>query len=107
MDERFVANALAVKGIFGKHDSSSYVVSGPFTPPADVPRQHGTQYGTVFCQYGPKQITELHELMGQRTEPPIHILQNVPRVSLTAGMLAVPPNDKIPMEKQEALRRER
>ena len=99
MDERFVANALAARGIFGYSDDINYCVTGPFTVPDRLVRSRHAG-GTVFCEYDAPAIQMLHRMLGNAPQLPRHAgLKAMPEVTITAAQLAAPPRDKAPVGK--------
>lgn len=102
MDERFVANRLALEGIFGYTDSVNYLVTGPFTPASAILQRKVLSSGTVFCEYSAKQQYEMHKYL--RFAPPVvghPVLREVPRVSITLEQFNAPPKDKPAQNKIE------
>lgn len=98
MDERFVANALAARGIFGYSDDVNYCVTGPFTTPVNlINGRHAG--GTVFCEYNANDIRQLHTLLGNAPLLPAKPLSAMPRMMVTAAQLAAAPRDKAPVGK--------
>jgi hypothetical protein len=102
MDERFVATALARRGIIGYHDAVNYVVSGPHLVGLDVLANDSLRKGTVFCEYGPAAIHAMH--LAMRHLNPVkyeHIeLTQQPQVVVTDEILASKPNDDVPEHKR-------
>jgi hypothetical protein len=98
MDERFVANALAARGIFGYTDDANYRVSGPHTLPHTLPHSYHAK-GTVFCEYGAAEIRELHKTMGNAPPTNYKEAKPMPQVSITNEVLAMPPRDSAPARK--------
>jgi hypothetical protein len=98
MDERFVANALAARGIFGFSDEANYRVSGPHTLPHVIPHSQHAK-GTVFCEYFPKELYELHRIM--KNAPPTNFAdaKPMPPVIISPEQLAAPPRDNPPIGK--------
>lgn len=106
MDERFAANALALRGIFGYNDPVSYVVSGPMVAGVDVVKRPILQRGTVFCEYRANQMEEMHAAL--RNAKPITDhpgLRQVPQVSITRAQFDAKPIDKPPVHKVERFMR--
>lgn len=102
MDERFVANSLAVVGIYGNTDPANYLVTGPFHPPVDLLRQNVSQRnGTAYCQYGPDALREMHACFADATPVPslYKYLRGAPRAPVTRQQLYKLPTDSIPVEK--------
>lgn len=101
MDERFVANTLATRGIYGKHDDSNYFVTGPHTTPDNVPKRHIIRNGTVFCQYAAADIRRMHDLLCDSAAPARSApLKDMPKVKVTAEMLMAKPKDSAAPEKR-------
>lgn len=102
MDERFVANALALQGIGGRHDSFNYVVSGPFTSPEALVRRPVLCNGTFYCQYGAAAMLEMHKHFAAVEPVPHHPgLSSVPLCRPTRAEMMQPPIDQIPLEKRK------
>ena len=102
MDERFVANRLAMEGIFGYNDSVSYKVCGPTVSAKEILKRKMLADGTVFCEYTAHQQAELHALL--RHLPPVtgHPgLRQVPKVNITRAQFDAAPTDKPPVHKIE------
>lgn len=95
MDERWIANTLAHFGIYGNTDEQNYLVTGPFTPPGEI----RLQAGTVYCQYGPKELTLLHEFFGNKHPVMQAGLKPAFRATVTAAQLSALIKDSIPLEK--------
>lgn len=106
MDERFVANTLAMWDIYGYNDPTNYLVTGPFTPPSVVPDRDLLRDGAVFCEYGPKELYEMHAVF---SNPPalrqLHPgLREVQKVKVTEEILYTPCGDRPPERKVPELR---
>jgi len=102
MDERFVANALALHGIFGYNDPVNYMVCGPMVS-GDIARTRPIlMNGTVFCEYRANQMEEMHAAF--RFAVPVFPhpgIRQVPSVSITREQLDAAPVDKPPVHKVE------
>ena len=100
MDERFVATALARRGIIGNHDPVNYLVTGPHHAAPALLSNDAFRKGTVFCEYGPNAIHAHHLAMRRlspvRTHPGL-VLQ--PQATVTDAILTSAPNDDIPPHK--------
>ncbi len=99
-DERFVATALARHGIGGYMDSINYMVSGPSLVGAAVLNHDIFRHGTVFCEYGPKDMHAMHLAMRHLNPVANHpglMRQHLPIV--TEEILRSKPTDKIPPHK--------
>ena len=99
-DERFVATALARHGIGGYMDSINYMVSGPSLVGAAVLNHDIFRHGTVFCEYGPKDMHAMHLAMRHLNPVANHpglMKQHLPIV--TEEILRSKPTDKIPPHK--------
>lgn len=96
MDERYIGNLLASRGICGWDNGASYVVSGPHIKPKDVPNRYIIKDGTVFCQYGPKEIREMHETMGHLSALGHYELEKVKPARVSFEQLSAKPTDKAP-----------
>ncbi len=101
-DERFVASVLAHHGIVGHMDAINYLVTGPHFDSQQILTRDILKNGTVYCEYGPDAMRELHQ--------GIHHLRSVcghPGMmrqelgSVTARILNSPPDDKAPANKTE------
>lgn len=101
MDERFVATALARRGMFGMHDADSYKVTGPHLAPYTVASTDALRHGTVFCEYGPQAMHAMHLAMGRLRPGSAGCLASVPRFMVTDAILASRPDDDIPNHKQD------
>ena len=104
MDERFVSTALARHGIGGYMDPINYMVSGPSFVGAGVLNHDIFNHGTVFCEYGPKDMHVMHAALRnvQRLRGWTHpglMRQHLPVV--TEEILRSKPGDKIPQNKLE------
>jgi hypothetical protein len=101
MDERFLATALARRGIFGYHDPVNYVVSGPHTVGLDVLNSETFRKGTVFCEYGPAAMHAMHlAFRNVKHVAPHSGLVPMPHVIVTDEILASKPSDEIPPHKR-------
>ena len=100
MDERFVATALARRGMFGAHDDS-YKVTGPHLPPSSVLQVGNLRHGTVFCEYGPKAMYAMHSALGRLGPVARTPLEFTPRMMVTDAILSSRPDDDIPRHKQD------
>ncbi|VVB51627.1 Galactosyltransferase [uncultured archaeon] len=95
-EDRYVANALAIEGIFGMSDWISYVAPAPPLAP-DVIIRCGISAATVFCQFNAKEMGRMHLLFKSRPamfSPPT--LREAPRRPCTLEQLMKPCQDKIP-----------
>ncbi len=102
MDERFCANALALRGIYGYNDPVNYQVCGPMMPGAMVRTRPIFKNGTVFCEYRANQMEEMHEAFRYAPSVPSHPgLRELPRVSITREQFDTKPIDKPPQHKVE------
>ena len=102
LEERFVANRLAMEGIFGYNDPVSYKVCGPTVSAKEILKRKTLADGTVFCEYTAHQQAELHALL--RHLPPVtgHPgLRQVPKVNITQAQFDAAPTDKPPVHKIE------
>lgn len=97
MDERFVASALAHRGIFGHADEQNYCVTGPHLGSREVLGHPVLGKGTIFCEYGASAMLAMHATF--RDAPaiwPQPALKPVPRMAVSAKELHAAPTDKIP-----------
>jgi hypothetical protein len=102
MDERFIANRLALEGIFGYNDPINYLVTGPHTSGAEIIKRPILKAGTVFCEYRADQMKEMHEVLRFAEPVPGHPgLRQVPQVAITPERFAMPPLDRVPQHKVE------
>jgi hypothetical protein len=102
MDERFVATCLARHGIFGYNDPINYLVTGPHLDAATILSRPILKSGTVFCEYGPAAILELHKVMKDLQPVAGHTgLREVPRMAVTDAILRSAPDDRIAQHKLE------
>ena len=100
MDERFVATALARKGITGYSDFTNYQVSGPHTEGLSVLNNELHRNGTVFCEYGPRAMHVMHlALRDVKPVPRWSGLIRQPEVTVTDQILNSPPGDAAPEHK--------
>jgi hypothetical protein len=101
MDERFIATALAYHGVFCYNDPVSYLVTGPHLVGKDIGLAIH-KAGTVFCEYGPVAMLEMHKVFKDALPVPGHPgLKEQPHVLVTDYILNSPPGDKIPQGKLE------
>ncbi len=106
LEERFVANALALRGIYGYNDPVNYQVCGPMMPGAMVRTRPIFKNGTVFCEYRANQMEEMHEAFRYAPPVPNHPgLRELPRVSITREQFDAKPIDKPPQHKVERFMR--
>ena len=102
MDERFVATALARRGITGYSDFINYQVSGPHTEGLAVLNNELHRNGTVFCEYGPRAMHVMH-LAFREVGPAV--LRNFsglirqPDVTVTDEIMRSLPGDSAPAHK--------
>ena len=102
MDERYVANRLALDGIFGYNDPVNYKVTGPFTPASAILNRRALQDGTVFCEYKASQQAEMHACLKDALPILNHPgLRQVPQVSITQAQFDAVPTDKPAQHKIE------
>lgn len=102
MDERFVANVLASKGIFGYNDPVNYLVTGPHRCGGEILNLEVLRSGTVFCEYRANQMQAMHDALRFVQPVPGHPgLRQVPRVRITDAQLAATPVDRVPQHKVE------
>lgn len=102
MDERFVATALACHGITGYADDINYMATGPHLPAPTILNINAFKKGTVFCEYGPRDIVAMHLAMRLCT-PVRHTLLELkrqPEVNVNAEILSSKPNDDVPSHKR-------
>ena len=99
MDERFIATALARRGITGWSDYNNYQVSGPYAEGLAVLNSSLHRHGTVFCEYSPRAMHAMH-LALRHTEPVrwpfAAILLRQQSATVTDQILNSPPGDAIP-----------
>lgn len=102
MDERFVATALARADIFGLSDYVNYCVTGPHMAPEAVLAHPVLGKGTVFCEYTPQQMHEMHRVFANAQpilpQPQLH---PVPVCVVTDFELLAKPCDTAPAHKLE------
>ena len=106
MDERFVANTLAMWNVFGYNDPANYLVTGPFTSPNVIIDRALLRDGAVFCEYGPKELYEMHAVFS-KCRPivtPHPGLKEVPKAKVTEEILYAPCGDQPPERKVSNLR---
>lgn len=102
LEERFVANRLALDGIFGYNDPVNYKVTGPFTPASAILNRRALQDGTVFCEYKASQQAEMHACLKDALPILNHPgLRQVPQVSITQAQFDAAPTDKPAQHKIE------
>ena len=102
MDERFVATALARRGITGYSDFVNYQVSGPYIDGLALLNHDLHRNGTVFCEYGPEAMHRMH-LAFSSVKPAPQLLRGAlirqPVVTVTDHILTSPPGDSAPLHK--------
>lgn len=97
MDERFVATALAHRGVYGHTDLQSYCVTGPHLSAKDVMEHPTLGKGTIFCEYGAAAIEDFHRVFADATPVlPLPEPQRVPECFVDVHKLHEPPADRIP-----------
>jgi hypothetical protein len=102
MDERFVATALAHRGITGYSDFNSYRVSGPSLEGLAVLNDNLHRNGTVFCEYGPRAMHVMHLAFKNVKHVPSQFSGariRQPEVVVTDQILNAPPGDSAPAHK--------
>lgn len=102
MDERFVANTLAYNRMYGYNDPVNYLVTGPQIQAREVLHREIIRSGTVFCEYGPLHIHEMHAELADAPPVPNHPgLRQVIKVPINQQQLFASPTDRIPEHKLE------
>ncbi len=102
MDERYVANLLALWNIWGYTDPANYLVTGPFTCGKEILNRKILASGSVFCEYGPQAMLEMHAALRFAKPVPGHPgLRAVPRVSITQLQFEAKCTDRPPAHKVE------
>ncbi len=102
MDERYVANLLALWNIWGYTDPANYLVTGPFTCGKEILNRKILASGSVFCEYRANQMQEMHDAFRFAKPVPGHPgLRAVPRVSITQLQFEAKCTDRPPAHKVE------
>jgi len=102
MDERYVANLLALNGIYGYTDPTNYLVTGPFTCGKEILDRKILQAGAVFCEYRANQMQEMHDALRFAEPVPGHPgLRAVPPVNITRSQFEARCTDRPPAHKVE------
>jgi Galactosyltransferase len=106
MDERFVANSLALHRIYGYNDPVNYMVCGPSMCAEIASTRPMFKNGTVFCEYRANQMEDMHKFFREAQPVANHPgLRQLPQVDITAEQFAVKPVDKPPQHKVERFMR--
>ena len=102
MDERYVANLLALWNIYGYTDPVNYIVSGPYTSGQEILNRKILASGTVFCEYRANQMQEMHDALRFAEPVPGHPgLRAVPTVRITQLQFEARCTDRPPAHKVE------
>lgn len=96
-EDRYVANALAVEGIYGMSDTRNYVAPSPPLC-ADVIARSNVSGATVFCQFTAKELYRMHLLFQAKGAPAASVstLKPAPQYGCRIWHLLKEPTDKIP-----------
>jgi hypothetical protein len=101
-EDRWVANVLAIAGIYGMSDWTSYVAPCPPVLP-DVISRCGVNVAAVFCQFNAAQLYRMHAIFKGRplVSPPTTLVQ-APRYTCTIEELMQPHKDTMPNRPEHA-----
>lgn len=96
-EDRYVANVLAIEGVYGMMDGESYVAPSPPLS-VDVIARSGVSGATVLCQFNAKELQRMHNLFSAKVNMPLmpYTLKPAPQYRCTLPHLMRAPMDKIP-----------
>ena len=100
MDERWVSTVLAYHGVVGHFDAINYLVTGPHYDSQQILTRDTMKNGTVFCEYGPEAMHDLHRALRDLQPVDGHpgLIRQEP-ATVTESILNAPPDDRMPPDK--------